>query len=761
MALAPLPSAAEAGEALAETAEARELLETEGRPAIGMDADPAPYLAKLGIAEVVLPPAEILALVRLCSAAVAGRRALARHGDRWPLLERLASALPDLESLVTLIEPHILPSGEIADTASPELRRLRRRSAELTARVREILEGMLRKAGAESFLSDQFVTERGGRFVLPVRSGSSAARKGIVHGVSSSGATVFLEPMETVEMNNELVEARDKEAAEVERILADWTSRLSSRSEELEAASRLLARLDFALARGQLARQHRAVRPLLDCPAGLRVTNARHPALEEASSRRGGSVVPLTLHLDPGEATLVISGPNAGGKTVALKTVGLLAAMAYSGLHTPADELDLPPLRQILVDIGDRQSIEASLSTFSAHIKNIAAMLGELDAPALVLLDEVGTGTDPAEGVSLAMSLLEHLMGRGAITIVTTHHGALKAWAYSTPGVANAAVEFDEENLRPTYRLLMGVAGASSGLSIASRLGMEASVIEEARRKLSPATVEAEGHLRRLRELLAQAERDREEAGRLRQVLDAERRTLREGAEAAEARRKEEFARISASVLEELQRKSAALLAQVGDRRERLRLEKEKLRREAELKREIASQMQNMGIGVAHPASGLGAVRELGAGDKVLVSSLGREGIVEEADAQSALVRIGSARVRVRLTDCLEPAVEETGLPLQSLPPGVTADVTLREEIPGEIMLIGMTVEEALESLDKYLDDAFLSGRREVRVIHGHGTGRLRSAVRQFLSRHPHVESHRPGSPLEGGTGATVARLRS
>jgi len=757
--LVPFEAVAEVEEALAETSEGREWLEGEGRIGIGLGQDPRPPLSQLGIAGVRLSCLEVLSLVRLCRASGAVRRALGGRGERWPRLAARAEALPELTPLAEAIEPHIGPVVEILDSASSELRRLRRRSASVISRVREILEGLLRRAGEA--LSDQFITERNGRHVLPVRADSPAARRGIVHGVSSSGATVFLEPLETIELNNELVAIREQEAAEIEKILQEWTARLAGRREDLETACAGVASLDLIFARAALARDMKAVRPVVAGGSGLRLRGGRHPILEETLARQGGEVVPLSLALKPDELVLVISGPNTGGKTVALKTVGLLAVMAHCGLHVPAAEMELPPLRQVQVDIGDRQSIAESLSTFSAHIEALARMLRELQTPCLVLLDEVGTGTDPAEGVALATALLEELMARGATVIVTTHHGGLKAWAYSTPGVGNAAVEFDEERLRPTYRLLAGVAGASSGLTIAERLGLDRRVVESARARVSVDTRQSEDLLARLRHLLGQAEADREAAAQLRNALDAERAALRYGAETDERRRKEDLSRQAARVLEDFHRKAAALMGGLKDRREVLKLDRERARREGELRREVASRMQEMGIGVSGETGRVPAGPPA-PGTKVRVVSLGRDGIVEEADDEGAFVRIGQARMRVRLEDCRLPEEDDdrTASPLSGLPAGISASILERDDVPGELFLLGNTVDEALEKLDKFLDDTFLAGRLEVRIIHGHGTGRLRTAVRQFLSAHRQVESHRPGLAAEGGSGATVARMK-
>ena len=474
-----------------------------------------------------------------------------------------------------------------------------------------------------------------------------------------------------------------------------------------------------------------------------------------------------------------------------LKTAGLLALMAHSGLHVPADEARLPYLEQVLVDIGDRQSIEGSLSTFSAHIQNLSAMLRHLRPPALVLIDEIGTGTDPVEGGALAIALLETLRRKGATTIATTHHGPVKVYGIETDGVASASVEFDEVTLTPTYRLLQGIAGASSGLEIAERLGLDPGVVADARRRIRPEDRAGESYLRTLKEMVATLESDRRELEGLRQRLEENARKAREEAIRSDHERAERFRGELSAALEEFRAGAREHLKGVSDKKELIRLEKERSQREAELRREFETIAraaapaeplpERAGAGAARSGrragrsasrAGRGGVdRSAGSspeapfaitpGARVLVGPYGRVGVVESLDGDIATVLVGSARFRVRSAECLPPEGEDIhpAHDWRSARPSGGLQGRGKEGIGSEINVIGLTVEEGLERVDKFLDDAVLAGSPEVRVIHGHGTGRLRTAIRERLSHHPHVESHRPGGPSEGGNGATVATL--
>jgi DNA mismatch repair protein MutS2 len=485
--------------------------------------------------------------------------------------------------------------------------------------------------------------------------------------------------------------------------------------------------------------------------------DARHPVLETTLAGRASSeaVVPISLAMEESDRVLIISGPNTGGKTVALKTIGLLAVMAHAGLPVPAREASFPAVSEVLVDIGDHQSIQASLSTFSSHVSNIASMIGRAGPGTLTLLDEVGTGTDPAEGAALAVAVLDRLRQDGSRVVATTHHGTVKVWGFTTEGVANAACEFDETSLRPTYRLLPGVAGSSSGLAIAERLGLPAEVVADAHRRLDPKEAEAEGYLARLGALAAEREEALRESVDERRRLERERRRVAEDAEQREKARQERFADELERVVATFDEESRRLLARVADVRERKAVERERRRQEARLRRAVRETMAEHGVlpDDGGPPEGWTPAP----GDEVRVVSLGRTGRVQDMRGEEAEVLLGRSTFRLPRSD-LRPA-GETGKG-RRLPPGVAASLGDREAVSRELSVIGRRVDEALAAVDKFLDDAALAGHESVRVIHGHGTGRLRNAVREMLDGHPHVDSFRPGGDDEGGDGATVVRLK-
>jgi DNA mismatch repair protein MutS2 len=791
-AVAPLDRPEGAAASLDATGEAIRLLESEG---------PLPLRGLVPVEEIfadlrpegsVLAGAAIVAALRFCEVVEAVRSRRAGLRPDFPILAGLTEALAELATIVKAISGRITPAGELEDHASAELGRIRARIVAATGTIRSRLESMLAREGASKIYSDSFITERGGRFVLPVRSDAPVPVRGIVHGGSSSGATHFVEPLATVELNNELVRLRDLEAAEIERILREWTARLRARLDDLIAAGETLGALDLVQAKGTLARDLAAVRPAFDPEGGILLREARHPLLERTLAKAGGRMVPLDLSLPAGAATLIVSGPNAGGKTVVLKTTGLLALMAHAGLHVPAREASFPWLRDVLVDIGDRQSIEGSLSTFSAHIKNLSEIASRVAPPSLVLIDEIGTGTDPIEGGALAVALLEHLRERGALTIATTHHGPVKLYGIETPGVASAAVEFDEATLAPTYRLLPGIAGASAGLAIAARLGLDPAVVEAARGRIAPGEREAEGYLLRLRELVGNLEEDRRELERHRVRLEEASRRAREEAIRSDHERAERFRGELAEALESFRESAREQARGLSEKRETIRLDKDRAKREAELRREFerlhreAAPLEPLPGEGARPrgngrrgatAGGRGGSTSQGGAEEadaapfvpspgrlVLVGPYGREGTIESIQAGIATVLVGTARFKVPVAECL-PAGSNAGRsepPRWKAPrPAVAIDRPEGGAAAREINLIGLTVEEGMERLDKFLDEAFVSRLSEVRIIHGHGTGRLRTAVRELLGRHPHVASHRPGAPAEGGNGATVASLNA
>jgi len=488
--------------------ETREYLRESARPSLAALCQPSALLEKLRVKGLSLAALEILALVEVARAGLDMYRLLA-HGaapraaeggrtafgptsaSSTPRLSELARALPDFRSLVTELGGKINPDGTVDSSASAELGRVRRSIARAKLEIRSSLERMLRRFSQDSVLQDAVVTIRNDRFVIPVRVEEKRRVQGVVHGTSSSGATVYIEPLETLALNNELVELQDREFAEVQRILGEFTRKLQERREDLGGAAEILSEIDWAFAKGEFSRQYDCCTPEIRPERALRLHEVRHPLLEKSLRGLNRRPIPLSLALDAPKTLMIISGPNAGGKTVALKALGIVVLMAQAGIPVPAGEVKLPLFGRVLADIGDQQSIAANLSTFSAHVTNIESMAEVVEQNDLVLLDEIGASTEPNEGAALAVAILEHFRQRGAMTVVTTHHSRLKAYAAETAEAVNAAMEFDEATLEPTYRLLVGLPGKSSAFDIAARLGLEPSIVEKARSLLHPADAEA------------------------------------------------------------------------------------------------------------------------------------------------------------------------------------------------------------------------------------------------------------------------------
>jgi DNA mismatch repair protein MutS2 len=767
-ALAPLSDALAIDEAQAEVEETRAFLAAKGRLVPAGLPDPAPCLAALSVEGARADPKALRDLASVLLDAGALRAQLAAlPADELPRLRRLGESLPDLRREVREIVEHLGPDGEVQDEASPELRRIRTALARSRDRLRRHLEALLHDPSGEAVIRDDFVTQRNGRFVIPVRSDSPRAVPGIVHAASSSGATLFIEPLESVEANNALVRLTEEERAEVERILDLWTDVLRRRRHAVLEAVEGLAAADSLQARAAFAEGARACRPKLARDAPIRLDEARHPMLDRRLREAGGSSVPLTLALDPPYQVLVISGPNTGGKTVALKTVGLAVLMAQSGIPVLASEARLPVFRQVRADIGDHQSVEADLSTFSAHVRAVARFLRGVDRPALFLFDEIGTGTEPGEGAALAQAILEELLrGGGAAAVATTHHGALKGWASTTAGVVSAAMEFDEETLQPTYRIRMGAAGASAGIEIAARLGIDRPIVDRAREILGPGTRQVEETLTVLRARAAEAEALRDEQRRAAAELEESRRRLEESTRETIERQQAEAERSLAAVLDEFRKQARKEVAGIQDKKEQARVEREQLRAESRMRAALSNASRKVTPGSARSAGLLGPVEPV-PGMKVRILSLEREGEVVELRGSNAVVRMGSATFTVPRSDLGRAGEAQKPAPPAAKPAWVTAAANRPRspaeegDAPGlELHLIGKTVDEALPQLDGYLDRAVRAGMSEVRIVHGHGTGRLRAAVRKFLSGHAHVDAHRPGEPREGGDGATVVTLR-
>jgi DNA mismatch repair protein MutS2 len=750
-------------------------------------ADPEAWLERLGMPGAVLAPAELLDATSLIDAATSLREIFRESSRKFPLLTERARALADLRFLAAAMRRAILPNGEISDDASPVLRRVREGVARTRENLQKTLERILRARGSEG--GDDYVTQRNERYVIPVRASERRSLEGVVHAASATGQTVFVEPLETIEINNRLVQLREEEAAEIARILEELTAKLVAERGPLEQAAAAIAEMDGLFARARFAREYNACIPEFTDEVVVALDGARHPVLESTLRPQGRSIVPLSLSLGKGETALVISGPNTGGKTVALKTVGLAVLAAQSGIPMAAQTARLGIFDRVLADIGDEQSIAADLSTFSAHVLNLKSILGTLTPRSLVLLDEIGTGTAPEEGAALAVALLDEFRTRGCLVMATTHHDRLKAYASMTPGVLNAAVEFDEERLMPTYRLRVGVPGGSSGITIAQRLGLPENVMVRAKDLITPEAREAAGliaYLHRSRDVLEQMQRDLAEQAR---QLEVERRELREEWIARQRARIAELEQTFAAALEGHEQQMARAIEAVRDRELRAQLEKQSRRKLSQARTEARggadaavvthlSESQS-DLGIAGETARPPAAEELLTGVRVRVRGLPSAFLLRRRDSASAEVEAGPLRMKIPLSQITEVVTEQDTKHSVAARSGERAGAkSPRESRSGvtvrtapadpqtsgaadEINVIGCTVEEASRRVDKFIDGAALAGKPQVRVIHGHGTGALRRGLAEFLSAHPLVESVHAEAQERGGTAVTVVELRA
>lgn len=733
---------------LEETSEARRLLETDvvasfsGLRDVGTAVDGARRGMQVP-GEVLFRIYETLMTARKAHAYFMGKSAVA------PTLAARAKRIVPQPDLERCISETVLPDGQVKDSASAELGRLRSRKAVLTARATERMQALCNRY--REVLSDAVVTQRSGRWCLPVRADHKGAVRGIVHDTSATGMTVFVEPEEVVAIGNEIREVQAQERHETERILRELSGLVGTRADEILDSLAACEELDLILAKARLSLDLRCVPPRISETPRLILRQARHPLISP------DEVVATDLDVGQGYRCLLITGPNTGGKTVALKLAGLAAAMSQCGLHVPAADAVLSVFPQIWADIGDEQSLQQSLSTFSAHLRNIQRMLNSVEPGALVLLDEIGAGTDPTEGAALAKSILNHLLRVGALTLCSTHYGELKAFAYNTDGMQNASMEFDVESLRPTFRLRIGIPGASHALTIAQRYGIPAEILEEARAGLSVGQQEVMKMLEKLDLAQKQADTARADAERLSKELQEERRALRERIrEADEARRK-----ARESVAEQMEAIRRELRAEAERLFEKLRTaaapsrETEKARADLKALDAVAREfVEEMEEAPAPPAVGRTAAK----GDTVRVRSYGQTGRVVSDPADGRVqVQVGALKLTVGLDD-LE-VVEEPKKPAR---PTGTSRLALRRavDISPELHLRKMRAEDALEELERYMDDALLAGLDRVRIVHGKGTGTLRKLVHEFLDRCPGVAGFRLGAVSEGGEGVTIAELK-
>lgn len=674
--------------------------------------------------------------------------------EKFPRLAASGNRLPDLRDLSRQLG-RAIQNGEIDERYSPELSRIRRALSAARSRLTDRLQSMMRNPTLAGHLQDEVITIRNGRYVIPVRSEQKRTVDGIVHGSSSSGATVFMEPLAVLEMNNELVRLQEDERHEIARILAELTDLIQASSGPIQHGRKVAAYLELVFAKGRFGREFDCTRPIFSKGPLVSLIRARHPLLQDNLKRENLTIAPVSLDMDATRRVLVISGPNAGGKTVVLKTVGLLALMAQSGLPVPADEATLPMFDRILADIGDQQSITNHLSTFSAHVLAIRSMLESVTSSSLILLDEIGSSTEPGEGAALARAVLERFREIGALGIATTHYNRLKYYAETTSGVANAAMEFNELTLQPTYRLLHGLSGASSGLKIAARMGLPPEVLRAAHGYLDAGDVEAALYVEELRHRIADLEGEKS-------------RFEKERTEFAEWKKKE-FDDLNSQHREEIARVEKRLERIVQELTDRAAKELEAVSKEAALK------FQKKLAGVkAHATSEIRREREkidqpvaastgteshehlpVVVGSLVRVISLGATGSVTSIKGGDIEVQVGNIKLRRPDSD-IEVVVRA---PI-TLPKNVQVQISSRQLEKNEINIVGRRVEEALDLVDKFLDDAFLAQMTEVRIVHGSGTGALRQGVADFLSSHPHVARMEAAAQNLGGRGVTVVTLR-
>jgi DNA mismatch repair protein MutS2 len=763
----------------------------------GALADPAAWLPRLEVPGAVLAPGELLDAASLVETAAWLRQVFrespsspkAVDGTRFPRLQARTASLADMRHLAKAIRAAVLPNGEISDDASPQLKRIRQSLARTRDEIQKKLRSILRARGMEQ--GADYVTLRSDRFVIPVRAGDKRQVPGVVHGSSGTGQTLFVEPLDTIEMNNRMVQLGEDEAAEIARILAELTDALRSNAGPLRAAAETIAEMDSTFARARFAREFDCVLPAVSEGGALRLEDARHPVLEHNLRRQGRAIVPMSLALGGGETVLVISGPNTGGKTVALKTVGLAALSAAAGIPVAAQRAELPLFDRVLADIGDEQSITTDLSTFSAHMTNLRTMLTEATAHSLVLVDEMGTGTAPEEGAALAVALLEEFRARRCLTIATTHHDRLKTYASATPGVLNAAVEFDAVALRPTYRLVVGVPGVSSGIQIAERLGLPAAVLERARAEMSPQAREAGDLIAWLHRSRDELEQIKREAAEQVLQLEEERRKLRSEWVERQRARLAELEKQFAATLKQYEAEIKRLVGEIEDKQLRAQMEKSASRRISKLQAatrdeanaaavQLLAESQRELVPAAAGSDGAGVepVRpeQIMPGAEVQVRGFKQPVMVRQFDGRTAEVQAGPLRMKIALADIVaivgrdrgpgaggESRAESgkgKGKGESARRSSVEVHAESGSDIPEEINVIGKTVEEATELVDKFLDNAALAGKARLRIIHGHGTGALRRGLAEFLKTHPLVQSIAAEDAERGGNAITIVELR-
>jgi len=780
------------------TSEIREFRRVGGRFEFSGLLDVSQLVKKARITGAVLETTDIRDVLLIVDRAAEWRE-IALHPPasmrtEWSHILTLSKNIPDFADFLRAFRNKIQPDGTLEDSASPALSRIRREIEKQRREIQQSLTGYLRRLAEGGTVQDELITIRGERFVIPVKIEQKRRVQGVVHGASSSGQTVYVEPLETIEQNNELVRLLDEEQSEIHRILLEMTRRIGEESEAILLSTEVLSELELQFAKARFAEDYNCIAVNLSTPAvdqqyprgdgrirpsrageaRLLLHNARHPLLERNLKLKSAQVIPITVELEGLRRQLVITGPNTGGKTVTLKTIGLLALMAQSGIPVPADRAEMPVFDAILADIGDYQSIEQNLSTFSAHVTNIDFISRTATADSLVLLDELGSATDPEEGAALAVAIAGFFGGIGCMTVISTHHTSLKVYGANTPGVINASVGFNETTLQPTYELKIGVPGASAGINIAQRLGLNPEIIQASRSRLGTQARDVGEFLDKLHAGLRDMENERFRLKTREQEVEQEKTRLAvEGKKDQQAKIREMEKKLE-SVLRDFEYHAREAVNAIQDKAAAQKLSKDAERRVAKLRREFREQFDSTvvahasGADTGDPHAQPQVLKNVFEGDTVKLKSTGRSAVItRKIDDKYFEVSMGAMKMKIARDDIaavLASAAPASDSPVKAARArGISVSLNNENEssnAASEINVIGFNVDDATRAVEKFVDHAFLAGLPRVRIVHGSGMGILRKALRQALQQHPHVESVAEPPQNEGGGGATVVELR-
>lgn len=760
--LKPSNNIYEVKEWLQETGEAIEILFKKGNiPLEGIyDIRPSLKRAELGS---ILENNELLKISDTLTGVKKIKKFMkeGKDNDLYPIIDDLVSLLVGMDDIINYINKVVLNEDEISDSASPELFSIRRKIKERHAKIREKLNNIVTSASYQKFLQEQIITIRNDRYVIPVKQEFRGSLSGIVHDQSSSGATLYIEPMIIVEMNNDLKQLKLREADEINKILLQLSKMISEKKQEIETNIEILTTLDFIFAKAKFSLELKCFEPIINDSGRINLKKARHPLLDS------DLVVPIDVYLGETFNVLVITGPNTGGKTVSLKTIGLLVLMSQSGLYIPAAEgSEISLFDYVFADIGDEQSIEQSLSTFSSHMKNIIAILNDVTEKSLVLLDELGAGTDPTEGAALAMGVLEVLRTRHIRTIATTHYSELKAYALITPGLSNGSVEFDIETLKPTYKLSIGNPGKSNAFEISKKLGLQNQVIKKAKEFMSKDKIKFEDIIISLEESRKKAEEERRISEKLRyeaQLINQEANKRLNRINSQKEKIIKAAYEEAKKIIEEQKPEIDNIIRELKEAMEKEAKEKLKTIEKAGLDvKGIENEIQNNINDITFKKlKNYKPPKNLKLGDLVRVIKLNKKGYVLSLpdDNGNLTVQVGIMKVNVNISDLKSEKVNEEESPAEKYT-GIDKTKIILADVPTELDLRGKTLDEALLDVDKYLDDVYLSNIKTVTLIHGKGTGVLRSGITQLLKNHPHVKSYRTGGYYEGGFGVTIVEIK-